>query len=101
LVLMVDAYHELSDPVTVLSAIRASLKPEGRVAVVEFREEDPNVPILPLHKMSQMQVMREIPRNGFKLVSQFDNLPWQHVLYFARDDSPLAESELQPWEGAK
>jgi hypothetical protein len=70
------------------------------VAVVEFREEDADVPILPLHKMSQDQVMREIPANGFKLVGQYDELPWQHVLYFARDDSPLAAWELRPWQGA-
>jgi predicted methyltransferase len=98
LVLMVDVYHELSDPVPVLAAVRASLKPRGRVAVVEFREEDPAVPILPLHKMSQAQVMREIPSNGFKLVGQYDGLPWQHVLFFARDDSPLASQVLKPWE---
>ncbi len=101
LVLMVDVYHELSDPVPVLATIRESLKPRGRVAVVEFREEDPTVPILPLHKMSQGQVMREIPQNGFKLVAQFDGLPWQHVLYFARDDSPLPEVGLKPWKESK
>jgi cyclopropane fatty-acyl-phospholipid synthase-like methyltransferase len=98
LVLMVDVYHELSDPPAVLAAVRTSLKPEGRLAVVEFREEDPDVPILPLHKMSQQQVMREIPPNGFKLVDQFDSLPWQHVLFFARDDSPLAKRELKLWQ---
>jgi SAM-dependent methyltransferase len=97
LVLMVDVYHELSDPPAVLAAVRASLKPDGRLAVVEFREEDPDVPILPLHKMSQGQVMREIPQNGFKLVGQFDGLPWQHVLFFARDDSPLSQRELSHW----
>jgi predicted methyltransferase len=101
LVLMVDVYHELSDPAAVLAAIRASLKPAGRVAIVEFREEDPAVPILPLHKMSQAQVMREIPANGFKLVGQFDNLPWQHVLFFARDDSPVAVHQLRPWQSAE
>jgi cyclopropane fatty-acyl-phospholipid synthase-like methyltransferase len=100
LVLMVDVYHELSDPPAVLAAVRASLKPRGRVAVVEFREEDPDVPILPLHKMSQGQVMREIPPNGFKLVGQFDGLPWQHVLFFARDDSPLSQRALNPWRQA-
>lgn len=101
LVLMVDVYHELSDPAAVLAAIRASLRPKGRVAIVEFREEDPAVPILPLHKMSQAQVMREIPANGFKLVGQFDNLPWQHVLFFARDDSPVAVQQLRPWQSAE
>jgi len=97
LVLMIDVYHELADPVGVLKEVRASLKPEGRLVEVEFREEDPTVPIRPLHKMSQAQVMREIPANGFKLVGQYDGLPWQHVLYFARDDSPLPVHELRPW----
>jgi len=98
LVLMVDVYHELSDPEEVLAIVRKSLKPEGRLVTVEFREEDPAVPILPLHKMSQAQVLKEIPANGFKLVGQFDKLPWQHVLEFARDDSPLKAIELKPWK---
>jgi ubiquinone/menaquinone biosynthesis C-methylase UbiE len=98
LVLMVDVYHELSDPAAVLAEVRTSLKPKGRVAVVEFREEDPTVPILPLHKMSQEQVMREFTATGFKLVGQFDNLPWQHVLYFSDSDSPLPEAELRLWQ---
>lgn len=101
LVLMVDVYHELSDPPAVLAAVRASLKPDGRLAVVEFREEDPDVPILPLHKMSHGQVMREIPANGFKLTGQFDGLPWQHLLFFARDDSPLPQRELVVWKRAE
>ena len=56
LVLMVDVYHELSDPARILEAIYASLNETGRVVLVEFREEDPKVPIRPLHKMSQSQV---------------------------------------------
>jgi len=55
------------------------------------------VPILPLHEMSQPQVMKELAANGFKLVSQYDELPWQHVLSFARDDSKLPEQELRAW----
>jgi ubiquinone/menaquinone biosynthesis C-methylase UbiE len=101
LVLMVDVYHELSHPTEVLALVRTSLKPKGRLALVEFREEDPEVPILPLHKMSQPQVMKEIPPNGFKLVSQSNELPWQHLLEFARDDSPLPPVELKPWKTDK
>ena len=96
-VLMVDVYHELSDPVGALKAVRESLKPEGRLVLVEFREEDETVPILPLHKMSQTQAVKEVTANGLKLVGQFDRLPWQHVLHFARDDSPLPEATLKPW----
>jgi ubiquinone/menaquinone biosynthesis C-methylase UbiE len=98
LVLMVDVYHELSDPEAILTTVRASLKPEGRLVLVEFREEDPDVPILPLHKMSQPQVVKELTANKLKLVGQFDQLPWQHLMVFARDDSPLAEVELAPWQ---
>jgi predicted methyltransferase len=86
LLLMVDVYHELSHPEEMLRAIRASLKPEGRIVLVEFREEDPEVPIKPLHKMSKQQILKEIPPNGFKLVGEFDELPWQHVMFFARTD---------------
>lgn len=101
LVLMVDVYHELSHPPEVLANVRASLKPEGRLVLVEFREEDGDVPILPLHKMSQTQVVQELTANGFKLASQYDRLPWQHVMGFARDDSPQPAVELVPWKRAE
>jgi hypothetical protein len=55
------------------------------VALAEFRAEDPGVPIKPLHKMSKEQIMKEFPSNGFKLVGEFDELPWQHLMFFARD----------------
>jgi ubiquinone/menaquinone biosynthesis C-methylase UbiE len=86
LVLMVDVYHEFSHPEQMLAAIRRSLKPDGRVALVEFRAEDPKVPIKPLHKMSKEQIMKEFPANGFKLIEEFDELPWQHLMFFERDD---------------
>ncbi len=98
LLLMVDVYHELSEPELILSAIRDSLNKSGRVAIVEFREEDIEVPIRPLHKMSKIQVLKEIEANRFKLVGQYDGLPWQHVLFFARDDSPLPAQEMVAWE---
>lgn len=98
LLLLVDVYHEFSHPEQMLAEIRTSLKSTGRVALVEYRTEDPDVPIKRLHKMSQEQVMKEYIGNGFKLVGQFDEMPWQHVFFFARDDSPLEERELQPWK---
>jgi SAM-dependent methyltransferase len=103
LVLLVDVYHELSHPEHVLRAIRNSLKPNGRVVLVEFRLEDPNVPIKLLHKMSKEQIMKELPANGFKLVEQFDELPWQHVMFFERDDTvelgePIDGDDIQPEE---
>ncbi len=80
-----------------LWAIRNSLAPEGVVALLEYREEDPQVPIKPLHKMSKRQIMREYHENGFKLVREFNELPWQHLMFFARDDSPLEEIDPIPF----
>ncbi|MBC20221.1 MAG: SAM-dependent methyltransferase [Planctomycetaceae bacterium] len=87
LVFCVDAYHEFSHPEKMLRAIRRSLSKSGRLALVEFRAEDPLVPIKPLHKMSKQQILKELIPNGFKLVGQFDALPWQHVMFFGRDES--------------
>jgi ubiquinone/menaquinone biosynthesis C-methylase UbiE len=86
LVLMVDVYHEFSHPEHMLAAIRKALAPDGVVALTEYRAEDPNVPIRPLHKMSKRQIMREFTPNGFKLVREFDRLPWQHMMFFQRED---------------
>jgi len=85
LILCVDVYHEFSNPEEMLAAMRKSLKPGGRLVLAEFRAEDPNVPIKPLHKMSKDQVLKELPPNGFKLVEQFEKLPWQHLLFFESD----------------
>ncbi len=100
LVIMVDVYHELSYPGEILEAIYEKLSPTGRIALVEYREEDPKVPIRPRHKMSQSQALKEFVANRLKLVGQFDELPWQHVLFFARQDSRLPHVQLKPWEGA-
>lgn len=93
LLLMVDVYHEFSHPAIMLSEIRKCLKPRGRVALVEFRAEDPTVPILPLHKMSKAQILKEYKANGFRLVEQYDKLPWQHLMFFERDPDWKARSE--------
>lgn len=87
LLLMVDVYHEFAYPVQMLNAIRKSLKKDGLVALVEFRAEDPTVPIKPEHKMSKAQAKKEFQKNGFKLVREYDKLPWQHVMFFAIDES--------------
>lgn len=86
LILMVDVYHELGYPERMLSAMRKALKPDGLIALVEFRAEDPDVPILPLHKMSKEQIMREYRPNGFRLDREFDELPWQHLMFFGKDE---------------
>ena len=97
LVLMVDVYHELTDPEPILKRVHRSLRAKGLLVLVEFREEDPEVPIRPLHKMSQRQVVKEMAGNDFKLVRQFDEMPWQHVLFFAQKTSPWRGTKLHSW----
>ncbi len=87
LLLLVDVYHEFSHPVQMLAGIRESLKPKGLVALLEYREEDKSVPIKPLHKMSKKQILKEYTANGFKLARQYDELPWQHLMFFERDEN--------------
>ncbi len=82
MVLCVDVYHEFSHPEQMLAAMRKGLKPDGRLVLVEFREEDPDVPIKPEHKMSKRQIKRELVPNGFKVVEEYDDLPWQHLMFF-------------------
>ena len=82
LVLLVDVYHEFSHPEAMLAAIRRALRPGGQVALAEFRAEDPHVPIQPVHKMSKAQILKEFTANRFRLVRQFDGLPWQHLMFF-------------------
>jgi len=84
LVLMVDVYHELSQPQLVLRHIKAALKPGGRLALVEYRKEDPNVPIRPEHKMSVAEAKLEVEAEGFKLTQTNEDLPRQHILIFTR-----------------
>ena len=81
MVLMVDVYHEFSHPQSMLWEIRRSLKSTGVVALLEYREEDLSVPIKPLHKMSKRQIMKEYEANGFKLVREYNELPWQHLMF--------------------
>jgi ubiquinone/menaquinone biosynthesis C-methylase UbiE len=93
IILCADVYHEFSHPEQMLAAMRASLAPNGVVVLLEFRKEDPKVPIKPLHKMSKAQVNKELTANGFKLVKEFDKLPWQHMMFFGKDDSAQPASE--------
>jgi ubiquinone/menaquinone biosynthesis C-methylase UbiE len=92
LILLVDVYHEFAYPEQMLSAMHKSLKPGGRIALAEFRREDKNVPIKLLHKMTKKQILKEYQPAGYKLVEQFDKLPWQHLMFFMRDDDPAAKS---------
>ena len=84
LALMVDVYHELSQPQAVLHHILDALKPGGRLVLLEYRKEDPSIPIRPEHKMSVAEAKMELEAEGFKLSRVDDSLPRQHVLIFGR-----------------
>ena len=84
LVLMVDVYHEFSHPREMMTAIVRALRPGGRVALVEYRAEDPDVPILAAHKMSEAQAVREMRVVGLKLKQTVGGLPWQHLMLFEK-----------------
>jgi ubiquinone/menaquinone biosynthesis C-methylase UbiE len=86
LVIMVDVYHELSRPQRMLQGIRESLKPGGRLVLLEYRKEDPSVPIRPEHKMSVDEVKTEIAPEGFTFEKVVDKLPWQHIIFFRRPE---------------
>ncbi len=87
MVLMVDAYHEFSHPREVMEKVVASLSPRGRVILVEYRGEDPSVPIKPLHKMTVAQARREMAAVGLELERVADELPRQHIMIFRRAGS--------------
>lgn len=82
LILMVDVYHEFSQPDIMLQAMKKALKPGGQIVLVEFRAEDPEVPIKPEHKMSKLQIDKELSANGYTLSHSYDELPWQHMLWY-------------------
>jgi ubiquinone/menaquinone biosynthesis C-methylase UbiE len=107
LILLADVYHELDDPAGMLAKLRVALSrrgegpearssrrastarsaqarsPEtGQLVLLEFRAEDDTVPIKPEHKMSRAQILRELEANGFALARSYDELPWQHLMFF-------------------
>lgn len=88
LALMVDVYHELEAPQVFVRRLRSALKKTGRLVLLEYRKEDPRVPIRPEHKMSVAQVKAELEPEGFRLVQVLNDLPWQHILVLNRTDAP-------------
>jgi SAM-dependent methyltransferase len=82
LALMVDVYHELSQPQSILRHLRESLKTGGRLVLLEYRKEDPTVPIKPEHKMSVAEAKMEVEAEGFTLTKVDETLPRQHILIF-------------------
>jgi SAM-dependent methyltransferase len=84
LALMVDAYHEFNYPREMMTNIVTALKPGGKVVLIEYRGENPFIPIKGLHKMTQKQVKKEMSAVGLKWVKTRDDLPQQHILIFTK-----------------
>ena len=84
LAVLIDVYHEFSRPERMLDRIRESLKPNGRLVLVEFRKEDPSVPIRPEHKMSVAEVKAEVLPEGYQFEKVVETLPWQHIIFFRK-----------------
>ncbi len=80
--MMVDVYHELSQPQAMLRHLRDALKPGGRLVLLEYRKEDPSIPIKPEHKMSVANAKLEVESEGFTLSKVDESLPRQHILIF-------------------
>lgn len=84
--IMVDAYHEFSQPFEMINGINNALRPGGRIFLLEYRGEDASVPIRPLHKMTQAQVIKEMGVFGLEHTDTLDFLPWQHMMVFTKPE---------------
>jgi len=84
LILLVDVYHEFSQPQKMLRQLRQALKPNGRLVLLEYRKEDPSIPIRPEHKMSVQEVNTELEAEGFQLAQVIETLPRQHILILTK-----------------
>jgi ubiquinone/menaquinone biosynthesis C-methylase UbiE len=80
--LMVDVYHELSEPQIMLRNVARALKPDGKLVLLEFRKEDPKVPIRPEHEMTVKDVEAELSANHYVLDHLVESMPWQHMFFF-------------------
>ncbi len=84
--LMVDAYHEFSHPFEMIDGLYRALKPGGRIFLLEYRGEDASVPIRPLHKMTELQAVKEMSVFGLEWTDTLDFLPWQHMMIFTKPE---------------
>jgi ubiquinone/menaquinone biosynthesis C-methylase UbiE len=84
LVLMVDAYHEFSHPREMMQDIVASLTPDGKVVLAEYKAEDPSIMIKPRHKMTEAQAVKEMEAVGLQLIENKQVLPKQHLMFFGK-----------------
>jgi len=88
LAIFVDVYHECDHPYEIIQGVVRSLKPGGRLVFVEYRAEDPDVPIKPLHKMLEAQVKKEMTLHPLDWVQTVGGLPRQHVIIFRKRAGP-------------
>lgn len=84
-VLLVDVYHEFNEPIKVIASIKKTMRPNGKLYLIEYRGEDANVPIKILHKMTEKQAVKEMKAAGLKLEQNIGNLPWQHCMVFVKE----------------
>jgi ubiquinone/menaquinone biosynthesis C-methylase UbiE len=84
MILLVDVYHEFSEPQKMARSIHRSLKADGRLVLLEYRKEDPAVPIRREHKMSLAEVKAELEPEGFVIDKVIDALPWQHMIFLRK-----------------
>ncbi len=80
--LLVDVYHELTHPLVTMTQVKAALRDGGKVVLVEYRAEDPNVDIKPEHKTTLPQLKKELAAEGFTFVSSDESLPEQRIVTF-------------------
>jgi SAM-dependent methyltransferase len=96
LILMVDVYHECSDPEATLQGLLKALKPRGRLVLVEFRAGDPKVEIRPEHTMTLEQVRREVEPQGFIFKESLEFLPWQRIITFEKPAVTKGDTDAKP-----
>ncbi|WP_026839246.1 class I SAM-dependent methyltransferase [Gillisia sp. JM1] len=84
-ILMVDVYHEFNYPMEMLASMNKALRENGKIYLIEYRGEDDSIPIKRLHKMTEMQAVKEFKANGFILKENISNLPWQHCMVFVKE----------------
>ncbi len=92
-IILVDVYHEFSRPQEMLQSMRKALKPDGRLVLLEYKREEPSIPIRPDHKMFTADVTIEVEAEGYKLDKVIDTLPRQHIIFFSRL-TPVAAGTL-------
>lgn len=85
-VLLILAYHEFSHPAQMMHHIYTAMKPDARMLIVEYKAEDPNSRVSPLHKMTAADILREISGFGFRLEKTIGMIPTQHVFVFRKDN---------------